>query len=494
MADVRADALANTFLIPDRSGLLPQAQRGIAARSGVGSGTPQIPKAVEGLQYVEGTTRDYYDKWANLKNFVNSAWTNFGIDVTKPDFANPEGLRMNEIYTKAVADLMFQGDQLKTSQSELSKILADQRAGKVMLNQDPSQGLVTQTDPRQLTTSTGVDPITEEANEFSKRRFYTSSEFNQANEAYEETKQMWEQSIVNDPENAEYYQRQLDALQPPTKSTKIFAPQREGSSGSGEASGGSLLRKVSNILLGSGETWNRASTIDPLKLQNNDFKGDVYGEYVDDNGKSQKKVIDSFIFDPETKSIEITYQGEVPSDVISSNDALSVARQLVSSNPRYGTLTSLDKYVESNTLLDSEGEVDPSKLVSPKLAKLQEENLKEITELKPFVNKAKSQITDKLKNLGRWLGGGTEVFDIPEEFGGGQIEIQKGFSSGKFFIDNLEQIYPDAKKKDFEKLSAEQIINILTTTGILEAEAQKLKQAGTESVPTNSNTEFDSDI
>jgi hypothetical protein len=494
MADIRTEALANTFLIPRNN--QPVGSRSSGGRTPTSVNAPSLPEPAEGLQYVEGVTRDYYTKWADLKSFVNSAWSNFGIDVTKPDFSKPESIQMHEIYNKAVADLMFQGDQLKTSQKELSKILADQRSGKVLLGQDPSQGLVTQTSPTDLTTSTEVDPLVEQTNDFSKRRFFTNKEYKQAIKGYNETKSFIENKLQNDPQNSEYWSRQLESLQAPTKSTKIFAPKKD--TGDSGKLGGTLLKKVSNVLLGSGDTWKRAANIDPLKLQTEDFRGDQYGEFVKPDGKRVPKVIDLFLFDPETKEIEIRYQdSSIPADRVSQKDALSVTRQLVSSNPRLGTLSSLDKFVETNSLLDEEGEVDPMKLVSKKMSQLQEANLKEISEIKPFVSQVKSEIKEELSDLGRFLGGGTALYQIPEEFGGGELEIQRGFKSGKFFVNNIKDLYPQMTNKEveqYEKLSEEQVISLLTNLGILENLSQEKLQSGSEIDPGNETPEFDPDI
>lgn len=488
MADIRAQALANTFLLPQRA---PVQAPQITSTGSVPAPPSQsaVPDPIEGLQYVENTTKDYYDKWANLKSFVNSAWTNFGIDVTKPDFTRPESIKMNEIYNKAVADIRFQGDQLKTSQQELSRIMSDQRQGRVLMQGDPSQAPITQTPSQDLYTPTAVDPLVSQTNEFSKRRFFTSQEYTQAMKGFEETKAYLQGQASADPQNADYWNRQLELLQPPTKSTKIFAPPRDTDRGKGTSAGASLLKKVSNLMLGSGEAWSPASRIDPLKLQNNEFRGDQYGEFVTDEGKKISKVIDTFLYDPETRQVSIKYQDpRIPDDFVSDRDALTVARQLVSSNPKLGTLTSLDKYIEENTLLDAEGELDPSKLVSPRMASFQEQNLKQVQEIKPKYNKVKSQLSSQLDDLGRGLWGGTATFEIPSEFGGGELRIQRGLRSKKFFIDNYKDIWPDAKSKDFEKLSKDQVLNLLINLGVVENLINTLPEEQT------TEQQFDPDI
>src|SRR6185295_10522646 len=85
-------------------------------------------KPENGLQYVQGQTADYYRKVANLKSFMQHAHTNYGIDVRVPDAAKGQlAIKLNELYNMALADIMAQGNLLKTSHERLNT-LTNQRA------------------------------------------------------------------------------------------------------------------------------------------------------------------------------------------------------------------------------------------------------------------------------------------------------------------------------------------------------------------------------
>src|SRR5688572_29465229 len=104
----RTSALANTYLIPQMEQPKPAAP-------------PQFQDEIggpeEGLAQVDGSTSEYFDKWAALKGFARDAWESYNIDVRYPDPSVPESNRLHRLYLKAIADLKHQGSRLKTDQS-----------------------------------------------------------------------------------------------------------------------------------------------------------------------------------------------------------------------------------------------------------------------------------------------------------------------------------------------------------------------------------------
>lgn len=476
--------IANTYLLPQDNNILPPEQQQIARTSGA---LPKgaVPDPAEGLQYTIDDTRAYYEKWSKLKNFVHTMDSSFGIDVTKPDFSDPASLRANELYTKAVADIMFQGDQLKNSQTMLEQMMARRAAGTSTMEVDPRQQALSTVDPREAEMTTKAGDLVNNINKKTQQRFYTSSEYKQAQGVYDSAVQNLEQLATNDPENAEYYARQIQMLTPPTKSTKIFAPKND-TVGTKVNAAGNLLRKVSNMVMGAGDNWN--PSVDPTKFETSEFEGLNYGSYVGTDGRKKTRVVDKWIHDPETGEVTIMFQNEdAAPQVVSQSDALQVARELVSANTRFGNTSDLDKYVNEYSLLNEEGEVDPNKLLSPKFAREQERRLKEVKELKPKIEKAKFAIKTSLGELsGRPLAS-PAVYTIPEEFGGGQLEVKRHFSiggTGKWYIDNIKELYPDMKSKDakaYEQLDQDQVIKLLTNLGVLES---LITDSGSEVVPT----------
>lgn len=90
-----------------------------------------MPELGSDLQHKEGVTREYYQKYSNIQALARTMWSNFKIDITKPDIQNPHAMQMHELYQKAVGDLMTTGDRLK-----------GERKTQMMMDQARAQGLM----------------------------------------------------------------------------------------------------------------------------------------------------------------------------------------------------------------------------------------------------------------------------------------------------------------------------------------------------------------
>ena len=112
-----ASALGQTFNMPQErqlQGSQAQAQQQQAGGSVLGS-------PPTGLENVDQTTQAFYDKWGELESFASDMKLQYGIDVTRPDFSTSEGMEAHKMYQKALADLRYQGNRLKNSQSALAQ-------------------------------------------------------------------------------------------------------------------------------------------------------------------------------------------------------------------------------------------------------------------------------------------------------------------------------------------------------------------------------------
>lgn len=472
----RGQALANTYL-------LPQDQVQLPGRNPVGRppNPPNldaaIPTPAEGLQFVEGATRDYYDKWANLKSFVHTMNSSFGIDVTKPDFSDPAAMAANELYTKAVADIMFQGDQLKNSQKMLNDLLQREADGKAIIDVDTTQGALSMMDARDLQSTTQASDFVTEANKHFRRRFFTKEEYDQNLEDYKQIEAHFEQLAQEDPENAEYYQQQFNMIRPPSKSTKIFAPKD--SQNNDEITIGNQISKVSNLAVGAGASW-QTSSLDPSKLVSSEYSGTKWGQYVDsEDGKKKDLILDHWERDAETGEVSMVFKGNGGSEVVGDNDAAQLLRNYFMYNPKAGDVEDLDSYLSKHSLLNKAGELDPKKFLSSKFANRAEEQLKEIKGNIKHVNFTKNRIKEELKALTRISGVAT--YPISEEFGGGELKIERGFSSGDYFIANIDELYPSMSAKEkarYKNLNEEDVLNILLnfgSIGILSAQNSWIK-------------------
>ena len=121
------------YELPQR---LPQDQLGGGIGGGGGVPAQGGMGVPEGLQWVDDKTGKIYKKWGELNQFAKSMKTQYGMDVTNPDFTDPNQVQIAQAYQKGVADLYMNVDKFKNSQSMLAEQM---KRGGVIGEYDPSQ-------------------------------------------------------------------------------------------------------------------------------------------------------------------------------------------------------------------------------------------------------------------------------------------------------------------------------------------------------------------
>jgi hypothetical protein len=124
---------------------LPQDQLGGAPiRGGLGQGGQPMATGIpvpEGLQWVDGQTQDIYRRWGDLNQFAKTMKTQFGMDVTDPDYTDPQQVQVSQAYQKAVADLYMNIDKFRGSQKMLQSMVDRGQQLRV----DPSEAPIAET-------------------------------------------------------------------------------------------------------------------------------------------------------------------------------------------------------------------------------------------------------------------------------------------------------------------------------------------------------------
>ena len=203
--------LANTYQLPQQQAQRPVQQAAAPFQDDIGD-------ALTGLKQTDGITEDYYNKWSKLKGFAKDAWENYGVDVRYNDPSVPESARLNRIYLKAIADLKGQGNRLKNNQAEF---MQDRAHGYLVEDQNTgyydTKKIGGEIDTQKL------DPIVSEANKKLQQQFYGDS-IKEALIYYEEVKDSLEKRKAANPDQANYWQRQIEQLIKPTQAEKVFQP------------------------------------------------------------------------------------------------------------------------------------------------------------------------------------------------------------------------------------------------------------------------------
>ncbi len=480
----RGSVLAQTYQLP-----APVQQQPIPQKQF----QDEIGQPESGLQQIDGVTSEYFDKWSSLKGFARDVWENYGIDVRYPDPSVPESNKLHRIYLKAVADLKQQGERLKTGQKMYE---ADRQRGAI-INKPVDQQYYDELNVGTDVVDAKLDPIVSEANN-KLQQLYFGNAIEEAKQYYGQIKARLEQLRDTQPQQAGYWQRQLDSLTPPTKAVREFDPNRNYVSKGRTSAAGNFLKKIANMMAGTTKGYKISDTEFGPKGErvwvNKDFeKGVNYGgaevvewQFIPSTKESRMKVRR---YDPTKQE----YRTETVE--LSGQDALSVARTFVSENPRFSTSGEyLDQFADQNGYFSDEGEVNPNVLLTPDSDKIYEGMSKTEKDIQSKQVKAKRKtLEEELDSMEPkpWY----QPDDAQTYTGkdGRKIRVaarKNEEGDGKVYeIVNIKELYPGKPTKwysTYKKLSKDKIRNVLINYGALETlDTPPGTKPATK--PTNSN-------
>jgi hypothetical protein len=438
----------------------------------------EIGDPASGLEYIDGVTGDYFDKWAALKGFARDVQENYGIDVRYPDPSVPESTRLHKIYLKSIADLKKQGEILKTSQTMKTAALS---RGDIMGQNVGQQPFATL--GGNDVVDRDLDPIVNEANN-KLQQLYFGNAVDEAKQYHAEIKSRLEDLRDSNPNQQTYWQRQIDALTPPTKAVKQFAPKSDTNNGRVNASG-NFLKKVANLMEGTSEGYKLSNeTFGPNGERvyvNKDLAGITYGG----------KPVSEWQYIPSTHETFIVAGGQkVP---LSGSDAVSVAKGIVTENPRFGAEGQyIDQYADKNGYFTAQGEVNPDVLVDKQYkdtlkARREEEEAGVDAQADEA---ALSEMKSQLQKMEPSFWGDDRFNGIDKE--GKQVKVAVRDEDDKhvYEIENIKDLIGrvDAKGKKidytpFKKMSLDQVTKFLAKRQV---HLQFKKQNGTNTAPSNS--------
>jgi len=257
------------YRFPDRQRVgEQQVAAGQAQMAPQQGGSPfDIPLAESGVPTIENYTRNYYDSYSKLKDFTETMWKDYGVDVTKPDFSQPGGGLLHEAFQKMDADLRIAANDLAESKT----ILAEQRKayleGKAIEAQgyDPYAQIAREVPQGQRMVPLGLaEDVQQAVQGVSNRVYNTPQEAERAYATLQPLRNKYAKLIKDDPENTAFYQRQIDAMRRPTYS----APNIKPPSGIGEKEQQylTMARKIANSMAGN---WTPDDTEYDLETKQN---------------------------------------------------------------------------------------------------------------------------------------------------------------------------------------------------------------------------------
>jgi len=461
----RAALLAQTYQIPQQQPQQLQQSAGSSQQPFV----DEVGDPMTDLEQVDGATSDYFNKWSQLKGFAREVQSTMGLDVRFPDPSVPESERLHRIYLKALADLKNQGERLKTGQ----KMKVADRARGSIVNQAPGQyydELNVGTD----IVDTKLDPIVEAANSKLSQFFYGNS-ITEAQKFYDDTKAQLEARRDKNPNQAGYWQRQIDSLVTPSKGIKEFAPPRDPADNVNIKAAGVHLDKVANMMLGTANGYTLSDTAfgpnGERVYVNKDMTNIKYGD----------KLITEWQHTPSTGETVIIAGGQrIP---LTGQDVVTVAKTISSDNPRFDIDGKyINMYADEKGYFGETGEVNPSALVSDDIiervtaARLAEEANEDSVSTDNAAKKLDEEISKLVPHKEKsFINFWNDSFDGVTQDGKPVEVTVKGDSNGNriYDIDNIDDLIgrvdSKGKKRDlsiYKNMSKTHLKKFLTGLGV----------------------------
>lgn len=223
----QSGGLAYTFESKKRPILVPQGKEPVTTTP---FDTPAPPDAE--IANVDNLTGNYYNAYSKVKDFTTTMWQDYGLDVTKPDLTQPGGGQFYQAYLNMDANLRMTAQDLKVQRKRMDEAFTSAMKGESYTTIDPTKQLFTES--QEPVVSTNINPEVENAMKLAATVYGTQAEADAAWETqiFPLKQKLLQQQAIN-PENAEFFQRQIDALVKPTWEKQQFAPQRPGGGGGG---------------------------------------------------------------------------------------------------------------------------------------------------------------------------------------------------------------------------------------------------------------------
>lgn len=449
----RSQVLGQTFALPEDRYLqdAPAAQPVVPGKSAF---FPLPENQAGGLAYVEGITDRYYDLRGQIESYALDMQKKYGIDVTSPDPLQPGGGLPFKTYNKLATDLMITANDLKNSMQTNIADEAAVRAGTFQRGQnfDASQQMSSRTPIEQRGFSTRLLPEVEQANEILKTAVHTDSDYNRFKTQVLDpvVKKLQDQMANASDVEKEYLQRNINALVQQPRTTPYAAFQSAYGAGSRKPTIEiDILKDTTNLAQGRWGEGTYTKTTDtegnPI-LVNKKREGEQYGEYVytDPKSNTQKRiprVIDRWVKKSDG-SIFLEFKkgdnGEViPSEKVSDKRGDAVASNLISSNPKYGSLTKMYEAAREYGITDDTGSVVNEALLgsaeTPDLAKEQ-----------AAITAEKNRIRDGLRALPTKFTGQRPFVQLRSR-DGDQVMVKKGIT-GKYYVEVVPKEQVDFAK------------------------------------------------
>ena len=321
---------------------------------------PDIPTV---LQHVDGQIEGFYNGWAELKTYAHTMKEQTGIDVTRPDLSDPQAMKANQLFMKALAVQQAKGLELQNAREDLKQAQGHFASGNARL----AQGVDVGDRPFDFTKdvlSQQIDPlVTSFMNQYAGPH-QTESARNSAQKELDGVGGVIKDKIKNSKaaNEIEYWVRQLDALGKAIKDPKVFqVPSFDKKLGVDISSAMTGMIPLMRLFdRGAGAYTRNADT---GELENTEFQGQKFGKFVKGSGKDAK-IIEGTIkrITPTSKGGIIVWPNESLTPVEYERDEIQQAFTNMATANKDSSMPRADKrslVFSQKGMLDETGSVNP---------------------------------------------------------------------------------------------------------------------------------------
>jgi hypothetical protein len=355
----------------------------------VGTSLPEYSN--DPLAVREKLTSDYYNNMAMVRDFAESMASK-GINPFEPDWSQPDGGLAFQTMQKLKAGVAYASNALRNEFYAEKQMRPLEASGQVRLKPGVKREGLYYSDPRNF-YSTALDPVVTQANQVLGDSRYTRSDSQRLNEAVRDPRvQYYQEQMQKDPDNAIYYQRQIEALIQNTPQTFI---QRGGDTGAANSGISAYVKKWSEIANGlgfqPGESFDqRGNRIDISRPS--EFVGRQLGYLAD----GKKFILDRFekIVQPDgsfiVEAVDTTGKSRVQVD---PNNIVGSLRSFIETNEGATALKDLNSFFRTQGF-DTATQSVPANLFAPRATDVTEQ-----TDVAPKVMGVRENISRSLDYL-----------------------------------------------------------------------------------------------
>lgn len=340
-----AQAGGLTYNLPQRQFAQQQAQPVMQQEAQPQGGSPfDIPMG-DDLAFVENLTNNYYTSYGRLKDFTETMWKDYGVDVTKPDFTQPGGGLMHDTFLRMDADLRMAANDLaqeKKIREEQRRAVLEGRAVYAPGYQEEAQ-LARTLAPMQRVIPTNLLPDVEEAvRGVSNKQYNTPQEAQRAFATLKPLIDKYTALVQTDPTNAPFYQRQIDALRQPTYSLPDFAfrqTARQLATSQEQSNYLTMAKKIANDWKGN---WTEGVTYeyDPILKEQVAVvvpeTGLMLGKATVDGKKEVDKIVKRYVKGSDGAVYAEFDNPKIPRERLDTKTTDEAVTTVISRNPKFG--------------------------------------------------------------------------------------------------------------------------------------------------------------